>query len=137
MRRLRGHSEDTSMKAFAILPAVAAAVLALNISSASSQGACMQEYQACMTSCSSKPIKAIHDSCFQNCEGKNNFCAERVYGKRPFNGAASDVAEQKGQAKDALAKKDKAQNAPQEPAADDRAPQQNEAAPQQRGSARR
>ena len=129
------------MKAFAILPAAAAAILALNISSASSQGACMQEYQACMTSCSSKPIKAIHDTCFQNCETKNNFCAERVYGKRPFNGAASDVAEQKGQAKDALAKKEKPQNAPQEPAAAERAPQQapqqNEAAPQQRGSARR
>ena len=131
------------MKAFAILPAAAAAILALNISSASSQGACLQEYQACMTSCSSKPVKAIHDSCFQNCEGKNGLCAERVYGKRPFNGAPSNVAEQKGPAKEALAKKEKAQNAPQEPAADARAPQQNEAAqqnqaaPQQRGSAQR
>jgi hypothetical protein len=125
------------MKAFAILPAAAAAVLALNISSASSQGACMQEYQACMTSCSSKPVKALQDGCFQNCEGKNTFCAERVYGKRPFNGAASSVAEQNGPAKEALAKKEKAQNAPQQPAADDRAPQQNEAAPQPRGSVRR
>ena len=125
------------MKAFGILPAVAAAILALNISSASSQGACMQEYQACMTSCSSKSVKALQDGCFQNCEGKNTFCAERVYGKRPFNGAPSNVAEQKGPAKDALAKKDKPQNAPQEPAADDRAPQQNEAAPQQPGSVRR
>ena len=125
------------MKAFAILPAVAAAILALNISSASSQGACMQEYQACMTSCSTKPIKAIHDTCFQNCESKNGLCAERVYGKRPFNGAPSNVAEQKGPAKEALAKKEKPQSAPQQPAADDRAPQQNEAAPQQRGSVRR
>ena len=102
------------MKAFAILPAVAAAILALNISTASSQGACMQEYQACMdvVPVAVRPRRS-RTAASESCEGKNNVCAERVYGKRPFNGAPSNVAEQKGQAKDALAKKDKPQNAPQ------------------------
>ena len=125
------------MKAFTILPAVAAAIMALNISTASSQGACQKEYQACMDGCGARSAKTLQESCFTSCEGKNNMCAERVYGKRPFNGAPSNVAEQKGKAKDALAKKDVAQDAPQEQAADE--PQQK-AAPQpasQRGSTRR
>jgi hypothetical protein len=92
------------MKAFAILPAVAAAIMALNISTASSQGACMKEYQACMDGCTGRSSKAIQDSCFTSCEGRNNLCAERVYGKRPFNGAPSTATVQKEQAKDALAK---------------------------------
>ena len=74
------------MKAFAILPAVAAAIMALNISTASSQGACQKEYQACMDGCAGRSAKSLQDSCFTSCEGKNNMCAERVYGKRPFNG---------------------------------------------------
>ena len=82
------------MKAFAILPAAAAAIMALNISFASSQGACQKEYQACMTS-ARRPIKAIQDTCFTYCEGKNNICAERVYGKRPFNGAPATAAARK------------------------------------------
>lgn len=125
------------MKAFAILPAAAAAILAIGISTASAQRACQQEYQACMDSCAGRSAKTLQDSCFNTCEGKNNLCAERVYGKKPFNGAPSSVAEQKGQAKNVLAK-DKAQDAPQEQAADE--PQQKEApqaAPQRRGSARR
>jgi hypothetical protein len=126
MRRLRRQCEDTSMKAFAILPAVAAAVLSLNISTASSQGACQQEYQACMDSCSGRSAKTLQDSCFTSCEGKNNMCAERVYGKRPFNGGASSVAAQKPQAKDALAKDEKepaaAEPEPQAPAPEQRAP---------------
>jgi hypothetical protein len=138
MRRLRGHSEDTSMKAFTILPAIAAAIMALNISTASSQGACQKEYQACMDTCTGRSAKTLQDSCFNSCEGKNNLCAESVYGKKPFNGAPSNVAEQKGQAKNALAKKDKVQDARQEQAADE--PQQKEApraAPQERVPARR
>ena len=138
MRRLRGHSEDTSMKAFAILPAIAAAILALNISSASSQGnACVKEYQACMDTCSGRPSKGMQDSCFTSCEGKNNLCSERIYGKRPLNGAPATTAAE-GQAKDVLAKKDKMQDAPPEQAADE--PQQKEApqaAPQQRVPAKR
>ena len=125
------------MKAFAILPAAAAAILGLNIVTASGQQACQAEYQACMDYCGARSSKTIQDSCFNSCENKNNMCAERVYGKRPFNGAPSNVAEQKGKAKDALAKKDVAQDAPQEQAADE--PQQK-AAPQpapQRGSTRR
>jgi hypothetical protein len=124
------------MKAFAILPAAAAAILAFN-SSASSQAACQQDYQACMTSCSMKPVKAIQGGCFEGCESKNNMCAERIYGKRPFNGAPSNLAEQKGPAKDALAKKDQAQDAPREQVVDDRVPQQNEPAPPPRGTVRR
>src|SRR5438046_4247663 len=101
MRRLRGHSEDTSMKAFAILPAIAAAILALNVSSASSQGnACVKEYQACMDTCGSRSSKGLQDACFTSCEGKNNLCSESIYGKRPFNGAPSTTAEQRGPAKD-------------------------------------
>src|SRR3954467_6744224 len=139
MRRLRGHSEDTSMKAFAILPAFAAAILALNISSASSQGnPCVKEYQACMDTCTGRSSKGMQDTCFTSCEGKNNLCSESVYGKRPFNGAAANATAPKGQAKDALAKKEKTQDAPQEQAADE--PQQKEApqaAPQQRVPAKR
>jgi len=126
------------MKAFAILPAVAAAILALNISSASSQGnACVKEYQACMNACGGRPSKSMQDSCFTSCEGKNNLCSESIYGKRPVNGAPATAAEQ-GQAQDALAKKDKVQDAPPEQAADE--PQQKEApqaAPQQRVPAKR
>lgn len=102
------------MKAFAILPAAAAAILAFNISSASSQGACQQEYEACMSGCTTKSAKALQDSCFTSCEGKNNFCAERIYGKRPFNGTPSNAAEQRGQAKDALARNPKEQPLPVE-----------------------
>jgi hypothetical protein len=128
MRRLRGQCEDTSMKAFAILPAVAAAIMALNISTASSQGACQKEYQACMDGCGSRSSKTLQDNCFTSCEGKNNMCAERVYGKRPFNGSPSTVAEQKSGAKDALAK-----DPVQPPAAEpEQAP-----APGQRAPARR
>ena len=95
------------MKAFAILPAVAAAIMALNISAASSQGACTKEFQACMDGCTTRSAKSIQDSCFTSCEGRNNLCAERVYGKRPFSGASSTAAAQKEQGKDALAKTEK------------------------------
>jgi hypothetical protein len=138
MRCLRGHSEDTSMKVFAILPVAAVAILGLNIVPASSQKACQAEYMACMDYCGARSSKTIQDTCFTSCESKNNMCAERVYGKRPFNGGPSSVAEQKGQAKDALAKTDKVPDAPQEPAAAEEAPQK--AVPQiapQRGSAKR
>ena len=116
------------MKAFAILPAAAAAILALNISAASSQGACRQEYQACMNTCAGRSSKTIQESCFNSCEGKNTMCAESVFGKRPFNGAPSSAAAQKGSAKEVLAKKEKAQDAaaqeqaPAAPAQQERAP---------------
>ena len=126
------------MKAFAILPAVAAAILALNISSASSQGnTCVKGYQACMDACGGRPSKGMQDSCFTSCEGKNNLCSESIYGKRPVNGAPATAAAE-GQAQDALAKKDKMPDAPPEQAADE--PQQKEApqaAPQQRVPAKR
>ena len=121
------------MKAFAILPAVAAAILSLNISSASSQGnPCVKEYQACMDTCGGRSSKSMQDSCFASCEGKNNLCSEGVYGKRPFNGAPANATAPRGPAKDALARKEKMQDAPREQAADE--PQQKEApqaAPQQ------
>jgi len=125
------------MKAFAILPAVAAAILALDISSASSQNnACVKQYQACMDVCAGRPSKGMQDTCFTSCEGKNNLCSESIYGKRPVNGAPATAAAH-GQAQDALAKKDKMQDAPPEQAADE--PQQKEApqaAPQQSVPAR-
>jgi hypothetical protein len=125
------------MKVFAILPAVAAAILALDISSASSQGnACVKQYQACMDACGSRPSRSMQDSCFTSCEGKNNLCSESIYGKRPVNAAPMTAAAQ-SQAKDALAK-DKIQDAPPEQAADE--PQQKEApqaAPQQQVPAKR
>ena len=126
------------MKAFAILPAVAAAILALNISSASSQNnACVKEYQACMDVCAGRPSKGMQDTCFTSCEGKNNLCSESIYGKRPINGAPATAAAQ-GQAKDVLAKKDTMQDPPPEQAAEEplrkEAPQ---AAPQQRVPAKR
>ena len=114
------------MRAFAILPAVAAAVMAINISTASSQGACMQEYQACMDGCTGRSSRTLQDTCFTSCEGRNNMCAERVYGKRPFNGSPANAAVPSGQAKDALAKTEKEsaqpQPADQEPAREQRAP---------------
>jgi hypothetical protein len=128
MRRLRGQREDTSMKTFAILPALAAALMALNISTASSQGACQKEFQACMDGCSTRSAKSLQDSCFTSCEGKNNLCAERVYGKRPFNGSPSTAAAQKSGAGDALAK---------EPVLPQAAEPEQAAAPEKRAPARR
>src|SRR6476620_2518725 len=120
------------MKAFAILPAMAAAILALNIASASSQGnACVKEYQACMDTCSGRPSKGMQDTCFTSCEGKNNLCSERIYGKRPLNGAPATTAAE-GQAKDVLAKKDTIQDAPPEQAAEELRKEPAQAAPQQR-----
>ena len=93
------------MKALALVPAAIAAILSFNISTASSQQICGKEYQACMDSCSTRSSKAIQDGCFQGCESKNNFCAEKAYGKRP-SGAPVVAAEPKGPAQDAMAKTD-------------------------------
>ena len=38
------------------------------------------------------------------CGGKNDICAERVYGKRPVNGSPATAAAQQSDVKDALAK---------------------------------
>jgi len=122
------------MKAMAFVPAAVAAILAINISSASSQGgACGKEYQACMDTCAARP-KSVQDNCFQGCEGKNNFCAEKVYGKRPFNAAPAAAAEQKAPVRDALAKQGEeaaqAQDSAKEQPAEQRQPQRDQA-PQQ------
>jgi hypothetical protein len=127
------------MKAFTILPAVAAAIMALNISTAASQGACQQEFKACMDGCTGRSSKGLQDSCFNSCEGKNNMCAERIYGKRPFNGSPSTAEAQKAQAKDALAKTD-SKVAEKEPAAEPEqapAPTPRAPAPQQRAPGKR
>jgi hypothetical protein len=133
MRRLRGRSEDTSMKAFTILPAVAAALFAVT-TAAYSQANCQNDYTACMTSCASKSTKSMQDTCFGTCENNNNICSEKIFGKRPFNGAPSSVAEQKGVAKNALAKKTKQDAQPEQVAEEQapqaQAPQQGQAAPQ-------
>lgn len=83
------------MKALSIVPAAVAAMLAFNVSTATSQQVCGKEYQACMQSCGSHPSKGTQDGCFQGCEAKTNICSERVYGKRPANmppGAAAAEA---------------------------------------------
>jgi hypothetical protein len=95
------------MKAIAFLPAAAAAVLALNISVASSQDVCVKEYQACMDSCGSRPSKSMQDSCFTSCESKNDMCSERVFGKRQYTPAAANAqAPAAAPAKDAMAQKE-------------------------------
>ena len=129
------------MKAFAILPVAAAAILALNVSGAFSQGVsqavCQKEFQACMDGCTTRSSKGLQDSCFTSCEGRNNICAERVYGKRPFNGSPSTAAEQKTPGKDALAKDamTKTEKEPEQPQAAESAPAPAPA-PEQRAPAR-
>src|SRR5262245_57598536 len=104
------------MKAMALLPAAVAAVLAFNISGALSQEACGKQYQACMDTCAGRPNHQAQDTCFQGCEAKNNFCAEKVYGKRPV-AAPAVAAEPNGAAANANAMaKEKPQDAA--PAAD-------------------
>ena len=107
------------MKAMAIVPAAVAAILALYIPAASSQQGCTQEYQACMTSCAGRP-KPVQDTCFQNCEGKNDFCSEKIYGKRPMANPAAAAAEARGPAKDANAR-GRGQDGSREQVVDDRA----------------
>ena len=92
------------MKAFAILPAAAAAILTLGISVASSQEVCLKGYQACMDTCGSRPTKQMQDGCFQNCQVNNNMCSDRVFGG---GGAVVNVPQASAaQAKDAMAKKE-------------------------------
>ena len=74
-----------------------------------------------MDGCGSRPTKAMQDTCFTSCEGKNNICAERVYGKRPVNGSPSTAAAQQSDVKDALAK-DTSQPPAAEPEPEPRAP---------------
>ncbi len=71
------------MKAMALLPVAVAAFVTFQIPAASSQEACVKEYSVCMDGCTRRTGKMMQDTCFQSCEGRNNFCAERVYGKRP------------------------------------------------------
>jgi hypothetical protein len=129
------------MKAIAILSAAAAAVLALNISAASSQEVCAKEFQACMNSCGTKPSKQIQDSCFTSCESKNDMCSERVFGKRQYT--PGTVAASPPQAKDAMAQKevpqarDEQPAAEQEPAAAEEKPAEPKKVPPQRVPVRR
>ena len=118
------------MKAFAFLPAAAAAILAFNISAASSQEVCVKEYTACMNSCGLKPSKSMQDSCFAGCETKNGMCSERVYGKRPSGATVAAPASVQG--KDAMAQKD-APQAREEQAAPEQEPaasEEKQAAPE-------
>ena len=93
------------MKAIAILPAAAAAMLAFSVSLASSQEVCVREYQACMDSCGTKQTKSMQDGCFSGCETKNNACSDRVCGSRSPGAAIVNVAPT-APAKDAMAKKE-------------------------------
>ena len=79
------------MKAMALLPVAVAAFVTFQIPAASSQEACVKEYSVCMDGCTKRSGKSMQDSCFQSCEGRNNFCAERVYGKRPAPNAAENA----------------------------------------------
>jgi hypothetical protein len=92
------------MKAIAILPAAAAAVLAFGVSMASSQEVCVKEYQACMNSCGTKPSKSMQDTCFSGCETKTTVCFERAFGARSSGGPAANV-QPAAPANDAMAKK--------------------------------
>src|SRR5438309_8576605 len=96
------------MKAFAILPAAAAAILTLGISVAASQEACLKGYQACMDTCGAKPTAQMQDTCIQNCQTNNNMCADRVFGARggAIVNAPAAAAAPAGPAKDAMAKKE-------------------------------
>lgn len=129
------------MKAFAFLPAAAAAVLAFNISVASSQEVCVNEFTACMNACGLKPSKSMQDGCFAGCETKNGMCSERVFGKRPSG--TSVAAPAAAQAKDAMAQKEvplarEEQAAPeQEPAAEEKQAAPEKRAQQQRVPVRR
>lgn len=131
------------MKAFAFLPAAAAAILAFNISAASSQEVCVKEFTACMNACGLKPSKSMQDNCFAGCETKNGMCAERVYGKRPSGATVAAPAPAAGPAKDAMAQKEvpmarEEQAAPeQEPAAPEQAAPEPKRAPAQRVPVRR
>ena len=115
------------MKAFAFLPAAAAAILAFNISAASSQEVCVKEFTACMNSCGLKPSKSMQDNCFAGCETKNGMCSERVFGKRPSGTTVAAPAA--AQAKDAMAQKDMPQ-AREEQAAPEQEPRGEQAAPE-------
>ena len=96
------------MKAIAILPAAAAAMLAFSISMASSQDVCVKEFQGCMDSCGLKPSKSMQDSCFSGCETKKNMCSERVFGARGGAATVQSAAPVTPvvPAKDAMAKKE-------------------------------
>jgi hypothetical protein len=132
------------MKAFAFLPAAAAVVMAFNVSVASSQDVCVNEFTACMNACGTRPSKSMQDSCFAGCETKNGMCSERVFGKRPPNATVATPAPAAVQAKDAMAQKEvplarEEQAAPeQEPAAEEKqATPESKRAPQQRVPVRR
>jgi hypothetical protein len=75
----------------ALLPEAVAAFVTFQIPAASSQETCVKEYSVCMDGCTKRSGKSMQDSCFQSCEGRNNFCAERVYGKRPTPNAAENA----------------------------------------------
>lgn len=119
------------MKAIAILPAAAAAILTLSISTASSQEICLKGYQACMDTCASKVQAQMQDACIQNCQTNNNMCSDRVFGSR--NGAIvnapATAAAPSAQAKDAMAKDATAKKEPRTSAREGKNLQKKEAAP--------
>ena len=108
MRRFEGEqAKDLAMKAIATLPAVAAALMMLGVSVASSQEVCLKGYQTCMDTCGSRPTAQMQDTCIQNCQTQNNACSDRVFGSR--NGATVNVPAAQAPApaaKDAMAKKE-------------------------------
>jgi hypothetical protein len=108
MRRFEGaQAKDLVMKAIAILPAAAAALLMLGVSVASSQDVCLKGYQACMDGCGTRPTAQMQDTCIQNCQTQNNSCSDRVFGNR--GGAIVNVPAAQAPApvaKDAMAKKE-------------------------------
>lgn len=114
------------MKALTLLTAAFGAVMALQISTASSQETCLKGYQSCMNTCAKKGAANDQDGCFQSCQGRNDTCAQKVFGKRPANTTPALAAEP-GAAKEALAK-DVAPEAPQATAVP--APQESTALPQ-------
>jgi hypothetical protein len=94
------------MKAIAILPAAAAAMLAFSVSMASSQDICVREFQGCMDGCGLKQTKSMQDTCFAGCETKNDMCSERVFGARGGAATVQTAPAVAPPAKDAMAKKE-------------------------------
>src|ERR1700682_5362548 len=67
------------MKSMAILPGMIAAMLAINVSSATSQEVCSRGYVACINACIGTKVSSIQESCMQACERKNDFCSSQIF----------------------------------------------------------
>lgn len=92
------------MKSKLMIPAAAAAMLALHPAGGVwAQDACSKSYVSCIDVCLKHPGKTYQDRCIEACQGKNEQCAEKIYGERRQQQPAA-VAQDPREATDALAK---------------------------------